>query len=142
MSSNNSQSSEPKSYSRQPWGLNLCAFPQPEGFEVVEEKPRIRGLFHEMLQDKAEQLLSYTEGRKGMQEAQELLRMLVTGTRSINSLHPEERQQLDEATAFMLTEPEKKRKVDKPMAYARKREAELVQEPDAPPPVTGAFWWL
>jgi hypothetical protein len=147
MSTNNSSGSVPKKPFLD-WGLERLAFPPPNLFEMVDPPPpRPKGLFLEMLNGDPKQLLPYTETKAGMQDATALLHALLAGTRSLDSLHPEERMVLDYATAEMLTEPPVKRKVERPGAYVRKvlerrQEPEEQTEAETPPPTPGAFWWL
>jgi hypothetical protein len=124
------------------WGLERLAFPPPTFEEAPPERPKMKGLFQEMLQADPHQLLPFVEGTKE-HTLVALLIDLLGKTRSLESLHPEERMQLDDATMRMLTEPSQKRRVNKPFEYVKKKVHEV--ERDVPPPTVDGlvpFWWL
>lgn len=125
------------------WGLERLAFPPPNAFEVVEPqtRPRPQGLFQEMLQGDPWKLLPYAEARPDLSSVAATLTALLTGARSADDLHPEERMQLDDAAAQMLTEPPVKRKINRPFSHANRKTDAEESAPEAPPS-PNAFWWL
>ena len=143
MSTSNSQSGGPKKPFLD-WGLERLVFPPPDVFKVVEQpdRPRMQGFFQEMLQSDPKQLLPYAESKEDLAGVAVLLHELLSNARRVEDLHPEERMQLDAATAEMLSEPTVKRKITQPFAHARRKVEEDDSSPgDAPPPVN-AFWWV
>jgi hypothetical protein len=144
---------DPENKSKKPsqkWGLDLLTFPPPASlnpFELTEEPPppKRAGLFEQLLYKDVHHLIRLLASTGGTDaETTELLNELAAGTRRYESLHPEEQLLLDEATARAVSEPEIKRKINKPFqkVMEKRAEADIGEAPPVGADALPAFWWV